>query len=60
MSGWRDVDGRTAGERKRGQGEADRAAFIDSAKRRPLTLLKGLVGFAFILALVVALLISLR
>jgi hypothetical protein len=60
MSGWRDVEGRTASERKQHQRKADRAAFIDTAQRRPLTLLKGVVGFALILVLCLAVVFWMR
>jgi hypothetical protein len=52
MSGWRDAEGRTASERRRLRAGEERARFVDTARRRPLTLLKSLAGFAFILLLV--------
>jgi len=55
MGGWRDVDGRTASERRKALREAGRAHFTDTARRRPLTLLKGLAGFALIALVCLAL-----
>lgn len=60
MSGWRDGDGRTAAERKKIQGAEERARFAADVRHRPLTLLKGLLGFGFILILVFALLFALN
>jgi hypothetical protein len=60
MSGWRDSDGRTAGERKKREGDQERARFLATARHRPLSLLKGLLGFVFILVLVFALVSWLR
>jgi hypothetical protein len=55
MAGWRDNDGRTSRERAKLRGEEDRAEFMRTARRRPLTLLKGFLGLAFVLLLVFAL-----
>lgn len=55
MGGWRDEDGRTAADRKKIKGEADRARFASDVRHRPLTLLKGLAGFALVMVLVFAL-----
>lgn len=55
MSGWRDADGRTAAERRRAQSGKDRERLLATARHRPLTLLKGLAGFVFIVILVIAL-----
>ncbi len=60
MSGWRDTDGRTATERKRLHAENDRAQFVDTLRRRPFSLLKGLLGFAFLVVLALALAGALR
>lgn len=60
MSGWRDTEGRTAGERKAVQGKRDRAQFAADVRHRPLTLLKGLAGFALIVVLMLALIGWLR
>jgi hypothetical protein len=60
MSGWRDVDGRTAGERRKSARETNRANFAEAARARPLTLLRGLAGFAFVLVLAFALIAALR
>lgn len=60
MAGWRDSEGRTARERAQERGAAERAEFVQNARRRPLTLLKGLLGFAFGLLLVFALIVALR
>jgi hypothetical protein len=55
MAGWRDTEGRTARERAQQRGTEERAAFMRTARHRPLTLLKGFLGFAFVLLLVFAL-----
>jgi hypothetical protein len=60
MAGWRDSEGRTARERARQRGAEEHAAFMHTARRRPLTILKGFLGFAFILLLVFALITALR
>jgi hypothetical protein len=56
MSGWRDADGRTAAERKNIQRADNRARFADRVQRRPLSLVKPILGAAFIGLLVIALL----
>jgi hypothetical protein len=56
MSGWRDSDGRTAAERKNRQRSEDQAAFIDCVQRRPLSLVKPILGAIFITVLIAALL----
>jgi len=55
MAGWRDSEGRTARERAKERGAEERAEFMRTARHRPLTLLKGFLGFAFVLLLVFAL-----
>jgi hypothetical protein len=60
MSGWRDGDGRTAAERRKVRGAEDRARLAADVRHRPLSLLKGLLGFAFVLVIVFALVVSLR
>lgn len=60
MAGWRDSEGRTARERAHERGATERAEFVQNARRRPLTLLKGLLGFLFMLVLVFALVAALR
>lgn len=60
MGGWRDAEGRTASERHQKQREADRAQLADTARHRPLTLLKALAGFLFIALLCFALIGWLR
>ena len=60
MSGWRDTDGRTSAERKKRQGEQERARFAETARHRPLSLLKGLVGFVFVMVIAFALIAALR
>jgi hypothetical protein len=56
MSGWRDSDGRTAAERKTRQRSEDQATFIDRVQRRPLSLVKPILGALFITVLIIALL----
>ena len=60
MAGWRDSEGRTARERANVRAAEERAEFMRTARHRPLTLVKGFLGFAFVLVVVVALLIGLR
>lgn len=55
MGGWRDEDGRTATDRRRLGDEQERARFFAEVRYRPLTVLKTLVGFAFVALLVFAL-----
>ena len=60
MAGWRDSEGRTARERTKQRGAEERAAFVSTARGRPLTLVKGFLGFAFVLLLAFALIAALR
>ncbi|HYD73816.1 MAG TPA: hypothetical protein VEF55_11820 [Candidatus Binatia bacterium] len=60
MTGWRDSEGRTSRERAQQRGAEERAEFMRSVRQRPLTLLKGFLGFAFVLLLVFALVAALR
>lgn len=60
MGGWRDIDGNTAQQRRKLKREADRAAFADTARRRPLSLLKGALGFVAVLVLVFAVIFAMR
>ena len=60
MAGWRDTDGRTAGERAKERGAAERTAFMHTLRYRPWTIVKGFLGFAFVLLLVFALISALR
>jgi hypothetical protein len=55
MAGWRDTDGRTAGERAKLRGAEERAEFMRTARHAPLTLLKAFLGFVFVMVLVFAL-----
>lgn len=56
MSGWRDADGRTAADRKTLRRADDRAGFADRVRRRPMSLVKPILGAAFIAILIFALL----
>jgi hypothetical protein len=56
MSGWRDADGHTAADRKTIQRAEDRAGFVDRVRRRPMSLVKPILGAVFIAILIVALL----
>jgi hypothetical protein len=60
MGGWRDVEGRTTSERKTRQRAADAAALVEAVRRRPLSLVKPVVGFVLILTLCVAILLIMR
>jgi hypothetical protein len=60
MAGWRDTEGRTAGERAKERGAAERTALVHTLRYKPWTIAKGLLGFAFILLLVFALISALR
>jgi hypothetical protein len=59
MAGWRDSEGRTVRERAKQRGAEDRAAFGYTLRYRPLTLVKGFLGFAFVALLVFALISAL-
>jgi hypothetical protein len=56
MSGWRDQDGNTAAERRKLRSEQDRATFADTVRRRPLSLVRPILGALFVAILVFALL----
>ncbi|MES1201627.1 MAG: hypothetical protein ABUS57_09295 [Pseudomonadota bacterium] len=60
MGGWRDVDGNTASERRKLKRETDRAAFADTARHRPLSLLKGALGFVAVMVLVFVVIFAMR
>ncbi len=60
MAGWRDSDGRTARERAQRRSASERAEFMRTLRRRPLTIVKGALGLAFVLLLSVALIAALR
>ena len=60
MGGWRDVEGRTSSERNKRQRAADAAALVETVRRRPLSLVKPVVGFVLILTLCVAVLLIMR
>lgn len=56
MSGWRDQDGRTAGERRKVEGEQERTRLLETVRHRPLSLVRPILGGPFVLLLVLALL----
>lgn len=57
MSGWRDTEGRTTGQRRKQRAAQDTARFVADAKRRPFSnLIKPALGLAFVAVLVLALL----
>ncbi|WP_135212058.1 hypothetical protein [Vitreimonas flagellata] len=58
MSGWRDTGGRTARERRARDDQAARARFIETAKTRPLSLVKPALSALFVLVLIMALLLA--
>jgi hypothetical protein len=60
MSGWRDTDGRTAGERRTREDQAARARLAETVKNRPLSLVKPIFSALFVLVLIVALLLAFR
>jgi|CXWL01.1.fsa_nt_gi hypothetical protein len=60
MNRWRDTNGRTAAERKKLKAVGDRSRFAADVRQRPLTLLRGIAGFALILLLAFALIGFLR
>lgn len=60
MSGWRDTDGRTAGERRTREDRAARARLADTVKNRRLSLVKPLFGALFLFVLIIALLLAFR
>lgn len=55
MSGWRDEDGRTAAERRKGDQAKERARFVETVRNRPLSLVKPALGALFVGVLVFAL-----
>ncbi|MGE0533034.1 MAG: hypothetical protein AB7G40_13130 [Hyphomonadaceae bacterium] len=55
MSGWRDEEGRTAADRKSRAQAQERARFLETARNRPLSLVKPAIGALFIGVLVFAL-----
>jgi len=55
MSGWRDEDGRTAADRRKGEQAKERARFADTVRNRPLNFVKPALGALFIGVLVFAL-----
>lgn len=55
MSGWRDEEGRTAADRKSRAQAQERACFLETARNRPLSLVKPAIGALFIGVLVFAL-----
>ena len=58
MGGWRDTDGRTAGERRTRDGQAARARLAETVKNRPLSLVKSIFSALFVLVLIIALLLA--
>lgn len=54
-SGWRDTEGRTAAERQRLNDAAGRARFVDTVRRRPLSLVKPALMLALAAVLIFAL-----
>ncbi|WP_395646577.1 hypothetical protein [Terricaulis sp.] len=56
MSGWRDVDGRTASERRQHAGDVERTRLLDTLRHRPLSLVKPALAGVFVLLLIAALL----
>jgi hypothetical protein len=53
--GWRDADGRTASERRRLRGAEERARFLDTVRRRPLSLVRPTLVLALAALLIFAL-----
>jgi hypothetical protein len=60
MSGWRDTDGRTAGERRASGDQAARARLAETVKNRPLSLVKPVFGALVVFVLIIALLLAFR
>jgi len=56
MSGWRDQDGNTATERRKASGDRERARLMETVRRRPLSLIRPILGALFVAVLVFALL----
>ncbi len=56
MSGWRDEDGKTAVERRKVSGGRERARLLETVRRRPLTLVRPILGALFVAVLAFALL----
>ena len=57
MSGWRDNEGRTASERQKVERGQERARLAATIRHRPLSLVKPVLGGAFVLIVVIALLL---
>lgn len=57
MSGWRDEEGRTAADRKSRAQAQERACFLETARNRPLSLVKPAIGALFIGALFIGVLV---
>lgn len=55
MSGWRDEEGRTAADRKVRAKAQEHARFLETARNRPLSLVKPALGALLIAVLVFAL-----
>lgn len=55
MGGWRDTEGRTSAERRGANAAAERRSFFATLKHRPLTLVRPILGFLFVMVLVIAL-----
>jgi hypothetical protein len=55
MAGWRDVEGRTSTERRGANAAAERRSFLATLRHRPASLIKPLLGFLFVMVLVIAL-----
>jgi hypothetical protein len=55
MSGWRDTEGRTRGERADFERARERARTIETIRRRPLRLLRPVLLGLFVLVVVAAL-----
>lgn len=55
MSGWRDTEGRTQGQRKQEQRTVERQHFVDRVRHRPLSSLRPALILVFLLIVAAAL-----
>jgi len=60
MGGWRDVEGRTSSERRGANAAAERRSFFATLRHRPVSLIRPLLGFLFVMVLLIALINMLR
>jgi hypothetical protein len=60
MSGWRDTKGHTRAERRALEQAGERARLLETAKKRPLSLMRAAALIAFALVVAAALVLQFR